>query len=176
MKLRVVGLDPSLRNLGIAKGFYDTETKKLTIDFCITVSPKVPKGSMRVGTRDILRVRHLLDALATHIKEADIVIAEIPIGSQSASAMKSYAVCIALMAVAQKIMGKLVEVTPQQVKAIVGNPKASKADVIQWVQQHHPEAPLERYRDSINAAKAEHQADAVVAIHAGLKTLQSQFN
>jgi Holliday junction resolvasome RuvABC endonuclease subunit len=173
MKLRVVGLDPSLRNLGIAKGFFDTETKKLTIDFCITISPNVPKGSMRVGTRDILRVRHLLDALAEHIKEADIVIAEIPIGSQSASAMKSYAVCIALMAVAQKIMGKLVEVTPQQVKTIVGNPKATKADVIHWVQKKHPEAPLERYRDSINAAKAEHQADAIVAIYAGLKTLQS---
>ncbi len=80
------------------------------------------------------------------------------------------------MAVAQKIMGSFTEVTPQQVKAIVGNPKATKADVIQWVQQHHPEAPLERYRDAINESKAEHQADAIVAIYAGLKSLQSQFN
>lgn len=172
MKYRIVGLDPSLRNLGIAKGYFDTETKKLTIDFCLTVSPKIPKGKMRVGTRDILRVRHLLDALIPHLKDADLVIAEVPIGSQSASAMKSYAVCIALLAVVQKIKGELIEVTPQQVKAIVGNLEASKADVIQWVQQHNPEAPLELYRGSINATKAEHQADAVVAIYAGLKSLQ----
>jgi hypothetical protein len=60
MKYRIVGLDPSLRNLGIAKGYFDTETKKLTIDTCMTVCPKVSKGKLRVGTKDILRVRYLL--------------------------------------------------------------------------------------------------------------------
>ena len=173
MKYRIVGLDPSLRNLGIAKGYFDTATKKLTIDTCITVCPKVSKDRLRVGTKDILRVRYLLDELVPQIKDADLVIAEVPTGSQSASAMKSYAVCIALLAMVQKIKGELIEVTPQQVKAIVGNLEASKADVIQWVKKHHPEAPLELYRGSINAAKAEHQADAIVAIYAGLKTLQS---
>ena len=108
----------------------------------MTVCPKVSKGKLRVGTKDILRVRYLLDELVPQIKDADLVIAEVPTGSQSASAMKSYAICVALLAMVQKkIKGELIEVTPQQVKAIVGNLEASKADVIQWVKERHPEAP-----------------------------------
>ncbi len=38
------------------------------------------------------------------------------------------------------------------------------------MQQQHPEAVLESYRGSLNVSKAEHQADAIVAIHAAMKT------
>ena len=70
----------------------------------------------------------------------------------------------------QKIKPTFIEVSPNEVKMIVGSKSATKKEVIQWVQSRHPEAPLERFRGVISLSKAEHQADAIVAIHAAMQT------
>lgn len=176
MKLQIIGLDPSMSNLGIAKGTYDTDTNILIIDECITVCPLVSDNKqVRQNSKDLVRARQLLDALVEHTKYADIVCAEIPVGSQSARAMASYGICVALMAVVQKIKATFIEVSPNEVKQVVGSKQATKQDVINWVLKQHPEAPLERYRDAISVAKAEHQADAIVSIHAAMNTPAFNF-
>ena len=171
MQIKIVSLDISMSNLGIAKGVFDTETKKLTITDCLTVCPLVSGNKqVRQNSKDVVRSRQLLDALVEHTKEADMVCAEIPVGSQTARAMASYGICVALIAVVQKIKPTFIEVSPNEVKMIVGSKSATKKEVIQWVQSHHPEAPLETFRGVISLAKAEHQADAIVAIHAAMQT------
>ena len=171
MQIKIVSLDISMSNLGIAKGVFDTETKKLTITDCLTICPMVSDNKqVRQNSKDVVRSRQLLDALVDHTKEADIVCAEIPVGSQSARAMASYGICVALIAVVQKIKPTFIEVSPLEVKLIVGSKSATKKEVIEWVQSRHPEAPLERFRGVISLSKAEHQADAIVAIHAAMQT------
>ena len=171
MQIKIVSLDISMSNLGIAKGIFDTETKKLTITDCLTICPLVSDNKqVRQNSKDVVRSRQLLDALVEHTKEADMVCAEIPVGSQSARAMASYGICVALIAVVQKIKPTFIEVSPNEVKMIVGSKSATKKEIIQWVQSRHPEAPLETFRGVISLAKAEHQADAIVAIHAAMQT------
>ena len=171
MQIKIVSLDISMSNLGIAKGIFDTETKKLTITDCLTVCPLVSDNKqVRQNSKDVVRSRQLLDALVEHTKEADMVCAEIPVGSQTARAMASYGICVALIAVVQKIKPTFIEVSPNEVKMIVGSKSATKKEVIQWVQSRHPEAPLETFRGVISLTKAEHQADAIVAIHAAMQT------
>lgn len=80
--------------------------------------------------------------------------------------MASYGICIGLLATITK---PLLQVTAQEVKRVVGLPKPSKADMIAWALKTHPEAPLATYNGKINAAKAEHQADAIAAIHAAMR-------
>ena len=98
MQIKIVSLDISMSNLGIAKGVFDTETKKLSITDCLTVCPLVSDNKqVRQNSKDVVRSRQLLDALVDHTKEADMVCAEIPVGSQSARAMASYGICVALI-------------------------------------------------------------------------------
>lgn len=171
MKIKIVGLDPALRNLGIVKAVYDTVTGTLTIMECLTVCPVAQtRKQVRQNSIDLNRARQLLDALVDHTKSADIVCVEIPVGSQSSRACVSYGIAVSLMAVVQKIKPAFIEVSPHEVKITVGNKSATKQDVVDWVLAHNPEAPLEKHRGVISMTKAEHQADAIVAIYAAMKT------
>jgi len=93
--LQVLGMDPSLRNWGLAKGTYDTERKLLSIAEVSVVQPKSPSDrSMRQSEKDLVAAYGLVKGFLPVIEEADLVFCEIPIGSQSASAMKGYGICI----------------------------------------------------------------------------------
>lgn len=171
MKLKILSLDISMSNLGMAKAIYDTETKQLTITECMTISPVITKTkTVRQNSKDIERAKQLFDGLFNPMKDADIVCAEVPVGSQSARAMCSYGISVAILAAVAIIKPNFIEVSPLEVKLTVGSKTASKTDVIKWVVAKHPTAPLELYRGQINLSKAEHQADAIVAIHAAMKT------
>ena len=63
--------------------------------------------------------------------------------------------------------------SPEEVKkASVGIKTATKAQMIEWAVAKHPEANWPTYKqhgeDVISEAKAEHMADAVATIYAGL--------
>ena len=171
MQIKIVSLDISMSNLGIAKGVFDTETNRLTITECLTVCPMLTVNkSVRQNSKDLDRAKQLLDALYKHTAEANIVCAEIPTGSQNSRAAVSYGMCVGLLASVVRHKASFIEVSPLEVKQIVGSKSATKKEVIEWVQSHHPEAPLETFRGVISLAKAEHQADAIVAIHAAMQT------
>lgn len=66
------------------------------------------------------------------------------------------------------------EVTPTEVKlAAVGNKTATKQDMIKWAMESHPEANWPTYKQNgkvmVSEAKAEHMADAIAAIYAGIR-------
>lgn len=167
MKLNVLGLDPSMSNLGIAAGVFDTATGKLEIRQVLTCSPDIKSNKQtRQNSIDLEKARVLYRALMEALTGAHLVCVEVPHGSQSARAMASYGICIGLLATVTK---PLLQVTAQEVKRVVGLPKPSKADMIAWAMRTHPEAPLATYNGKINAAKAEHQADAIAAIHAAMR-------
>lgn len=174
--MRVAGLDPSLSNFGMVKGslgfnqgFPVFDLEELLLQE--TKSDKANAKVVRKNSDDLNRARLLHDAMQKFIADVDLVIVEVPVGSQSARAMASYGVCIGILS---SIAQPMIQVTPIEVKlAAVGSKTASKADMIAWATDMYPNAQWLRNKQKgvwKLGNKNEHLADAVAAVHAGLAT------
>lgn len=172
--IRVVGQDPSLRNWGLAVGTYDMETKKLTIDSLDLTNPELVKSKqVRQNSFDLESAFQLYTGAVTAAQGAHAVFVEVPVGSQSARAMASYGICVGVLGALRANGIPFFEVTPTEVKlAAVGNKTATKQDMIKWAMAAHPEANWPTYKQNgstmVSEAKAEHMADAIAAIYAGM--------
>lgn len=169
--LKVLGLDPSLNNWGIAAGTYDTITKKLTIKH-VNVIKRLKDDSKRVrqNSKDLAAAQAILKGLQPYLVEKPVVFAEVPIGSQSARAMASYGICVGILGAIRATGTPFFEVTPTEVKlAATGDKNATKEDMIAYGLREHPVANWPRKNDgTVVAGSAEHMADACGAIVAGL--------
>ena len=84
-------------------------------------------------------------------------------------AMCSYGVCTGVLGSLKAMGVPLVEVTPTEGKmGAVGSKTATKEDMITWAVGKYPNLNWPKHGKSISAAKAEHMADAVAAIYAGI--------
>lgn len=173
--IRVVGMDPSLRSWGIAIGYYNpSQTSWLHVETVDVIQPVLPKGKqVRQNSLDLESAKQLHEAALKAVQGAQAVFVEVPVGSQSARAMCGYGVCIGILGALRASGIPFFEVTPTEVKLIsVGKQTASKLEMIDWATRKHPEAPWPRYKQNgkvlISEAKAEHMADAIATIHAGI--------
>ena len=172
--LRLCGLDPSLRNWGIAHAVYHMATGKLSLAGLDVIQPVLNKGKqVRQTSMDLDSAKQLHEAAYNAAVNADVVFVEVPIGSQSARAMASYGVCVGVLGSLQSAGIPLFTVTPTEVKmATVGSKTATKEEMINWAVANYPgsEWPIVRAKGSvtINASKAEHMADALGSIQAGI--------
>lgn len=177
----VVGFDPSLKNWGAAAGTLDLNTQDITITHLDVFQPAVMTGKqIRQNSKDLDVANQLFhgarDFIAEHGPKA--VFVEVPVGSQSSRAMASYGICVGILASLRGLGMAFSEVTPTEVKLVAGSKTASKTQMIEWASNQHPSAPWPRYtragNEFISAAKAEHMADAVAAIHAGVQLPEFQ--
>lgn len=174
--IEVCGQDPSLRNWGIAVGTYNLDTKIVTIKHLDVICAVLPKGKQtRQNSLDLETGFQLYKGAVTAAEGAHAVFVEVPIGSQSARAMASYGVCVGVLGALRANGIPFFEMTPTEVKmAGPGIKTASKAEMIEWATKTHPEANWPTYREKgntlISEAKAEHMADAIAAIYAGLSS------
>ena len=169
--LKIVGLDPSLRNWGIAIGSVPLDTGIMKVTDLSTVhthpldDPKISKS-----TWDIQSARTLYTGVQDAIKDADIVCVEVPYGSQDVKAAVGRGICLGILG---SLTGKhFIYVTPQSVKKIIGDPKATKAESVALAVKRHPEANWPTHHGKVSVTKAEHQADAIHAIYAAAQTKQ----
>ena len=173
-QLNVVGMDPSLRNWGLALGQYDLSNGMLQIHSLDVINPVLPTGKQtRQNSKDILSAFQLAEGSLAALRGAQAVFVEVPIGSQSARAMASYGICVGVLGTLRAQGIPFFEVTPTEVKQIAtGCKTATKREMIQWAYDFHPTANWPFYSKNgqtlISEAKAEHMADAVAAIHAGI--------
>jgi Holliday junction resolvasome RuvABC endonuclease subunit len=176
MLLRVAGFDPSLRNWGVALGTYDTETQELKVKTVDVIQPVLPTGKqVRQNSLDLESALQLCAGALDYAKQAQAVFVEVPVGSQSARAMASYGICIGVLGGLRASGIPFFEVTPTEVKmSSVGKKTATKAEMIQWATTLQPDATWPYYKEKgqmiLSEAKAEHMADAIGAIVAGLNT------
>lgn len=180
MKIAVTGLDPSMRNWGIAQGVYDTDSQVLSISHLDVVQPVLTTSKqVRQNSKDLESAQQLFAAAYKAVKGTQAIFVEVPVGSQSARAMCGYGLCLGVLGSLRASGIPFFEVTPTEVKMIsVGKKTATKSEMIHWAYNRHPEAKWPTYKqhgqDVISEAKAEHMADAVAAIHAGLASNQFQ--
>jgi hypothetical protein len=178
--IKVVGLDPSLSNFGVAQATIDLDTMAVTITNLRLISTEVEKDKkvrkqVRQNSQDLDRAQILHKGLQEVCDGHWLAIAEVPVGSQSARAMASYGVCIGVLASCPL---PLIQVTPGEVKmAGAGVKTATKDEMIEWAMKKHPDAnwlTMRRGGVMVPIGKNEHLADAVAAIYAGIETDQFQ--
>lgn len=172
--IRVVGFDPSLRNWGVACGTYDLGKGTVSIDRLDVIQPSLPTGKqVRQNSKDLDAAYQLSAGAARYLDGVQSVFVEVPVGSQSARAMASYGMCVGVLGALRAVGVPFYEVTPTEVKMIsVGSKTASKSEMIAWARNKHPFAAWPVYsrngEEIVSEAKAEHMADAVAAIYAGI--------
>lgn len=170
--LKVVGLDPSFRNLGIAIGALNTKDGSLTITHLDTVCTVANQSKkIRNSTWDIQQAKIQYEALQAVTHDADIVCIEVPYGSQDVKAAVGRGICLGLLST---IKAKhIIYITPQANKKTVGNEKATKKEVVAWASKQHPEAPWHTHRGRITTDANEHCADAIATIYSA--AMQEDF-
>ncbi|MDK1290122.1 hypothetical protein [Pseudoalteromonas umbrosa] len=171
--IKVLGIDPSMSNFGFVLADVDPLSGDIiaTPELKLVQTSPTKEKTIRKSSDDLRRCRELFSPLAAMVAEADIVCSEMPLGSQNASAMKSVGICLGLLSTIDK---PFIQVMPEEVKlAAVGSKTATKAQMIEWAYQRHPDANWLRKSKKPDApltAKNEHIADAVAVIAAATKT------
>lgn len=171
MKIKIACFDPSLRNFGIARIILDTVAGQASVDGLVLVETETSKDKKaRKNATDIDRALLLFEGMMEACAWADIAVAEVPVGSQSADAMKSYGICIGMLAACPL---PLIQVSPTEVKkAACGYGTATKEEMIAWATSKWPEAPwftAKTHGVVRFTGKNEHLADACGAFAAALK-------
>ena len=171
MKIPVVGFDPSLRNWGIAESFLDLQTGFLDTPILSLVQPKDMEGKqVRQNSSDIFLAEQLARTVFEVAKKAKVIFVEVPVGSQSARAMASYGICLGIIGAIKALGIPFIEVTAFESKqCFTGNRLATKEDMIARAVELYPNANFPRHKGAITS-NAEHVADAIAAIHAGVQT------
>lgn len=173
-KIKIVGLDPSLRNWGIAIGSASLVSGEFTVTDLRTVTTQPnPKGSkVSSSTWDTQSAQTLYEGVADAISDADIVCVEVPYGSQDVKSAVGRGICLGVLG--SLFDDRFILVTPQSVKKIVGAKDASKKECVHWATTKHPEAPWPMWLGKVSVGKAEHSADALIAIYSAAQTKEFQ--
>jgi len=176
MKIPVVGFDPSLKNWGLAEATLDLDSGILSTPVLSVIQPKDDTGTkkrVRKNSLDLERAEQLASGAFAAAARAKVIFVEVPVGSKSARAMASYGICLGVLGSLRAKGMAIVEVSPEENKRhFTGDKTASKELMIATALENYPDANWPRMgkTGAIIASKAEHMADAVAAIHAGVQT------
>jgi Holliday junction resolvasome RuvABC endonuclease subunit len=179
MKIPVVGFDPSMTGWGIAESELDLTTGYLDTPLLRVLEPKkITSKQVRQNSVDLDVAEKLSKEVFAAARRAKVVFAEVPVGSQSARAMCAYGVCVGILGALRAEGIQIIEVTATEVKlALTGDDQATKKAMIAQAVALYPTANFPRqakngkgFRKGDLTAKAEHVADAIGAIHAGVLT------
>jgi Holliday junction resolvasome RuvABC endonuclease subunit len=179
MLIPVAGFDPSLTNWGIAEGQLDLETGYLNgVRLEVVSTDKGKHKQVRTNSDDLRRCEELARKALEVGRRCKAIFVEVPVGSQNASGMKAYGVVCGILGTLRAEGIQIIEVTATEVKlAFTGNKNATKQQMIDAGVEFYP--TVEWPRHAKNGAKfkkgdlmneAEHVADALAAIHAGVST------
>jgi len=171
MIIPVLGIDPSLRNWGLARGMLDLETGIFTdLELKLVETKPDNNKQVRKNSIDVAASNDIVEGVYDWVKEAKVIFVEVPVGSQSAASMKSYGICVGILGAFRALGHQLIEVNPSENKLVLtGDKNASKDVMINTAYKIYPEANWLKQKDSL-LKKNEHLADAVASIHAGVLT------
>ncbi len=160
-----------MNSWGIASSWLDLTTGELDTPTLLVLEPtKISSKQIRVNSVDLGVAEQLARTALVHARTAKVVFVEVPVGSQSASGMKAYGMCVGILGSLRAEGVQLVEVTASEVKmALAGNGKATKKQMIAAAVSTYPEAKFPSHNGKVTLL-AEHVADAIGAIHAGVMT------
>lgn len=167
--ITILGVDIAFRNMGLATMTYDGKSLNV-VKLKLVTTEKSPNKQALVSNDDLRCARELRGALLAEMWGCDMVMAEIPTGSQSARASWTLGISTGVLSTIDLPM---IEVSATEGKlASVGKKTASKQSMIDWAYNKYPKAEwlTTRRKGSWELVLAnEHLADAIAAVHAGIK-------
>jgi len=174
--IRVGGLDPSLRNLGIARAWLDVLTEELSIYEIELGSTESQAGKTVRKNSDDLRCAMEQHKKVQTLAGFTVAFAEIPSGAQSARASFTLGIAVGVVA---SCPCPIIQVQPSETKmATVGSKTASKREMIEWATALYPNLSWITANSKKTGTRFtdanEHMADAIAVIHAGIRTLEFQ--
>lgn len=175
-KIKILAVDPSLRNFGMARFVYDMATAELDLRWMsLIVTEKDQDKKIRRNSDDLKRAQTIYASLWKEALTADFVMAEIPSGAQSARAAYGFGMMVGLLAGCQK---PIIQVMPSETKvAAVGRKTASKEEIINWAVEKYPNGDwirIKRKGEMVLTDANEHLADACAIAEAGIMTDEFQ--
>lgn len=177
MRIPVLGMDPSMRNWGLAFSHLDLEDGVLdTPVLSVIKTAEEPKGKqVRTNSYDIEAADTLYKEVHPIAQQAKVIFVEVPVGSQSAAAMKGYGMCIGILGALRAMGIPFIEVSEAEAKkTMTGKRTATKEEMIAAAMIWYPDANWPMHNGKLTTGRAEHMADGIAAIHAGVKTQQFQ--
>lgn len=171
--MKILGVDMALANMGLVIASIDMDTYEVTPErLGLVTTQNESKKEVRKSSNELRRANELATALREWQGEVDIAVAEVPSGSQSASASRALGIAVGVLTALDV---PLIEVSQKEVKlASVGSNTASKAEMIEWATGNHPHSDW-LVRGSRYLNKNEHIADALASIYAAVQTQQFQM-
>lgn len=171
-KIKVAGLDGSLRNFGVSVMEYDTDTGDLKVlDLTLVETAKSKNKKVRASSDNLERAQTLVEGVNEAIKGCLVCFGEVPSGGQSYDAVLGFGIVIGIYA---GLKAPFIEVSPAETKkTTVGTRTASKEEMIAWAFETHPEGnwlKTKRNGEMVPTLKNEHLADATAVVYAGIKT------
>lgn len=179
MLIHAVGIDAAFANMGFAHVsilINDNQVRFVECrDLKLVQTVSEDRKVVRKSSTELVRARQLHEAIQTNSEGNSLAFAEVPSGSQSASAARSLGIAVGVLA---SCPIPLIEVSPMEVKDVLTGGdrkrKVSKAEIIQWCAQRWPAAPWLRMKTGKQAGRLlndnEHLADALVTVMAGIQT------
>jgi Holliday junction resolvasome RuvABC endonuclease subunit len=174
-KINVIGIDAAFSNIGLAFATVNLDNLSVELkDLRLIHTEAIKVKGGRKNSDDLRRARIGYHGIKQAIIDfnADVVVVEVPTGSQSARASWSLGIAIGVLS---SIEVPFIEVTPAMVKIASGDKTNGKEEIIEWAIDKHPNLPWFT-RKSMGkivqvSGKNEHLADAVACIYAGLPHL-----
>jgi len=181
--VRVLGLDGSLQNFGIAVGLVNKQTKELVSIENLVLSKTAKDSKSKRADDDFQRFTQHLKKIEEECNKGKVayIFGEIPSGSRDVRAAFAFGGVTAILA-CYGLYNNVITVTPSEAKlAATGWKHADKEDVIAAMHGLYPAAPwitsklknsmcIEHDGKYLTNAN-EHLADSIACILAGLKKL-----
>ena len=175
-KIKILGVDPSTSNFGMAKMLVDLDSGKLEVEDLILIQTESEKNKgVRKDSDDLRRAREVYAGFMLAAKDVALVISEIPFMNPGGYAAANFnsGLVTGILASCPK---PLIQVFPQDVKSLAtGSRHAAKEEMIEVAMNRHPSAPwlMRKLRGNmVPTAANEHLADAVLSVYAGVETAQ----
>lgn len=172
--IKAVGIDMAFANMGLARVEIDLATDGAIrikgLDLSLISTDKEKSKQVRKSSDDLRRAQMLHNNLVGYTKGlTDIAFAEVPSGSQSASAARALGIAVGVLACCPV---PVVEVSPMEVKQLFsanGKRKVPKTEIMAWAMKEWPDLPWLVHRGKPTLDN-EHLADALAVIVAGIAT------
>jgi Holliday junction resolvasome RuvABC endonuclease subunit len=178
VKIDALGFDPSFSNWGIAFVQVDIVTGDYTVsDLRLIKTEGESKKGVIKASDDLRRARDLRREIVDCTQGYKIAFTEVPLGN---AAMYNNAILSAgvVTGVLAGLPQQIIQVFPQEVKQLAtGSRHAAKEEMIEWATQRFPDAPWLTRKlkgKTLFTKDNEHLADAVAAVHAGVRSQQFQ--
>lgn len=178
MKIKIIGMDPSMSNWGMCKATLDVTTMEWTVDDLILIETESEskKGVIKQSD-DLRRAKIVKEGMIEACEDASFAISEIPFCNPAGYAGANFNSGLVTGVLASCPI-PLIQVFPSEVKQkATGVRSATKGEMIEWAMGRFPAAPW-RMRTlkgkRVPTAANEHLADAVASINAGLDSQQLQ--